>query len=197
MTAFQATFKPLLTAALLAASLATSAQTATTAPVESPSATAPATQSAQRWHARTDRMATMDPAQRKARMEERRSAHLSRLKTLLQIDAAQEGAWATFTDAMKPPATMNEQGTAREQLAQLTTPERLDRLQAWRSEHAARQAKRSDAIRNLYAALTPAQQKAFDLVGVAHAHKERGRRGWHNSQDQPRQERDGHHGRRG
>ena len=37
-----------------------------------------------------------------ARMQERRAQHLAAFKDKLQITAAQEGAWNTFTEAMQP-----------------------------------------------------------------------------------------------
>ena len=44
----------------------------------------------------------------------------------------------------------------------MTTPQRLDRMQARQTEHAAMFARRNDATRALYAALKPEQQKIFD-----------------------------------
>ena len=46
------------------------------------------------------RMGGMDPAKMQARMDKR----AAELKALLKLTPAQEGAWTTFTEAMKPNA---------------------------------------------------------------------------------------------
>ena len=100
-----------------------------------------------------------------AQMQERRAQHLAAFKDKLQITAAQEGAWNTFTEAMQP-----GQRHARldaQDMAQLTTPERIDRMRALRAQRNAEADRRGDATKALYAALTPAQQKTFD----EHAHR--------------------------
>jgi Spy/CpxP family protein refolding chaperone len=51
---------------------------------------------------------------------------------------------------------------SREDWAKLTTPERLDKMQALKAERDARMDKRIDATKSFYAALTPEQQKVFD-----------------------------------
>ena len=50
----------------------------------------------------------------------------------------------------------------RAEFAKLTTPQRLDRMQTRQAERSAMFAKRIDATRSFYAALTPEQQKTFD-----------------------------------
>jgi hypothetical protein len=96
------------------------------------------------------------------RMEQRMARREARLKTLLQITPAQEGAWNTFTAAMRPPANM--QRPPREDFSKLTTPERIDRMRAMRAQRMAMMDKRADATKTFYAQLSPAQQKAFDEV---------------------------------
>jgi hypothetical protein len=46
----------------------------------------------------------------------------------------------------------------------LSTPQRLDRMQARSAERQARLAQRAEAIKRFYAQLTPAQQRAFDAL---------------------------------
>ncbi|MDT4860280.1 LTXXQ motif family protein [compost metagenome] len=61
---------------------------------------------------------------------------------------------------------------AREDWSKLTTPQRLDKMQALRAERDAQMAKRIDATKSFYAALTPEQQKVFDAQshrGFRHA----------------------------
>lgn len=103
------------------------------------------------------------------RMQERRAKHLADLKAKLKLDASQEGAWSTFTSAIQPstpPAQRPDRAAMRAEFEKMTTPQRLDRMQARQSERAARFARRADATRAFYAALTPAQQKTFDVEGM-------------------------------
>lgn len=95
----------------------------------------------------------------------RRAQHLAAFKDKLQITAAQEGAWNTFTEAMQP--GRRHARLDAQDMAQLTTPERIDRMRALRAQRNAEADRRGDATKALYAALTPAQQKTFD----EHAHR--------------------------
>jgi Spy/CpxP family protein refolding chaperone len=107
-------------------------------------------------------MHPMDPA----RMELMVNRHLTDLKTKLKITPAQEGAWTTFTTAMKPSADMGTKRPDRAELEKLPMPERIDKMRALRKEHmAAVEAamdKREDAAKALYAVLSPEQQKIAD-----------------------------------
>ena len=103
------------------------------------------------------------------RMQERRAKHLAELKAKLKIEGSQEAAWSTFTSAVQPPAPpaqRPDRATMRAEFEKMTTPQRLDRLQARQAERAARFAQRAEATRTFYAALTPAQQKTFDAEGM-------------------------------
>ena len=112
---------------------------------------------------RHHRMGPMDPAKMQARMD-RRNAEL---KTQLKLATAQEGAWTTYTAAMKPPADLIAKRTAeRAELDKLSTPERIDKMKALRTQHMAEMNaamdQRGDATKAFYATLTPEQQKGFD-----------------------------------
>ena len=50
----------------------------------------------------------------------------------------------------------------RAQMAQLTTPQRLDLMDKRMAERQAHMKQRSDAVKTFYAQLTPEQQKTFD-----------------------------------
>jgi len=103
------------------------------------------------------------------RMHERRVKHMADLKAQLKLDASQEGAWSTFTSATKPsppPAQRVDRKAARAEFEKLTTPQRLERMQARQTERAARFAQRADATRSFYAVLSPAQQKTFDAQAM-------------------------------
>ncbi len=148
----------LLWAALLAsASFAASAQT----PVPPAAEAQPGAQ-----HQRAARAeAPRDPAQRFERMREHRAQRLAALKQKLQLSPAQEGAWQSFSAASQPPARP-PQRFDRAEFEKLTTPQRLDRMQARQAERAARFASRAAATRNFYTALTPEQQKVFDAESL-------------------------------
>jgi hypothetical protein len=104
----------------------------------------------------------MDPAQRMERMQEHRAKRLAALKDKLKLNAGQEGAWSTFTAASQPPAGARPPRMDRAEFAKLTTPQRLERMQARQAERSAMFAKRADATKTFYATLTPDQQKTFD-----------------------------------
>ncbi|MES2937424.1 MAG: Spy/CpxP family protein refolding chaperone [Pseudomonadota bacterium] len=111
-----------------------------------------------------------------ARMQERMAKRMAALKQKLSISAAQDGAWTTWTSAMKPPA--HTKRPERGELAKLTTPERIDRMRARRAERSAEMDKRADATKTFYAALTPEQKKVFDAE-TAHMGRRGGRMGHH------------------
>lgn len=109
-----------------------------------------------------------------ARMQEVHARHLATLKTRLQLTADQEGAWTTFATAMQPPTPMiADHAQFRAEMEKLTTPQRIDKMQALKAQRDAQMAKRADAVKTFYATLNPAQQKVFDLESLQH----HGRRG--------------------
>ena len=160
-------FKPLVLAGLLAGfgGLVT-AQVQTPPPPAGVTAPAPGMRGE---HGPRGERHRMDPAKMQERMAQRQAA----LKQKLQITAAQEGAWTTWTSAMKPPAGM--QRPDRAEIAKLTTPERIDRMRAMRAERVALSDKRGEATKTFYAALSPEQKKVFDAetarMGGRHGHR--------------------------
>jgi len=110
-----------------------------------------------------------------ARLQAMIEKHDALLKAQLKITPNQEGAWKAFVDAKKPaPIAANLQRPDPIEMAKLTTPERLDKIKALREEHMkamnAAFAKREDATKTFYAALTADQQKVFDAVAVPGQH---------------------------
>lgn len=104
--------------------------------------------------------------------EAKRAAHLAALKTKLKLTAAQEPAWNTFAEASRTgPHPGVDRGAMREDFEKLSTPERLDRMQAMAEVRRARMAERAAAIKAFYAQLTPEQQKVFDAEGLPAAHR--------------------------
>ena len=75
-------------------------------------------------------MHRMDPA----KMEEMHAKRSAELKDKLKITAAQEANWTTFSNAMKPAARADKPKMDRAELAKLSTPERLDKMKAMRTD---------------------------------------------------------------
>ena len=130
---------------------------------------------------RQERMERHDPAQMRQFMQARVAKRMSKLKDTLQLAPAQEGAWTAFTAAMQPPANWTRPDRA--EFERLATPERIDRMQALRTERMARMDKRAEATKAFYASLNPVQKRVFDLETARRGHRggeghESGRGGW-------------------
>jgi Spy/CpxP family protein refolding chaperone len=107
--------------------------------------------------------------------EARRAAHLAALKAKLKLTAGQEPAWNTFAEVSRPgPHPGIDRRAMRDDFEKLSTPERLDRMQAMAEVRRARMAERAAAIKAFYAQLTPEQQKVFDAEALPES-----RRGHH------------------
>lgn len=106
-----------------------------------------------------------DPAQRAQR-------HAERLRAILQLRPDQEPALRAFVSALQPsPEQLQRREAWRAERAQgqtLTTPQRLERMQARMAERQANFARRADATKRFYAQLSPAQQRAFDALPHGH-----------------------------
>jgi periplasmic protein CpxP/Spy len=99
-----------------------------------------------------------DPAQ----MAERHAQHL---RDALQLRPDQEPALRALVASMgPPPGGMERMGKDHDAMQGLTTPQRLDRMQARMAEHQQRFQAHIEAMKRFYAQLTPAQQKAFDAM---------------------------------
>ena len=123
-----------------------------------------------------------DPAQHHQRMEQRLAERQQKLKADLKLTPAQESAWTRYTDAFKRPA-QPAQRPDRDAMARMTTPERLDQMQARKAERDAHMNRIVEATRALYAALSPEQQKVFDqqspMARGPHPHGQAGGHGHH------------------
>jgi len=108
------------------------------------------------------RMHKMDPA----KMDALVAKHHAELKAKLKITPAQEAAWASFTEAMKPSTKMQETRPDRAELEKLTTPERIDKMKMLRTKHMndmnAAMDKRDEATKTFYTTLSAEQKKTFD-----------------------------------
>jgi periplasmic protein CpxP/Spy len=107
--------------------------------------------------------------------QERMAKRQAELKAKLKITPAQEGAWTTFTAAMQPPANMaggmrgmHHDPKVKAEMDKLTTPERIDKMQAMRAERmkmmSAEMDKRGAATKAFYAVLSSEQKAVFDAI---------------------------------
>lgn len=125
-------------------------------------------------------------AQRMERMQQYHAERQAKLKAELKLSAEQEPAWNAFVARTAHEPRPMKAG-AREDWSKLTTPERLDKMQALKAERDAQMAKRIDATKSFYAALTPEQQKVFDTqahggmqrAGMKGEHRMGGKGGHH------------------
>jgi hypothetical protein len=113
--------------------------------------------------------------------QERMAKRQAELKAKLKITPAQEGAWTTFTAAMQPPANMaggmmgmHHDPKVKAEMDKLTTPERIDKMQAMRAERmktmGAEMDKRGAATKAFYAVLSSEQKAVFDAVSMHGGH---------------------------
>jgi hypothetical protein len=127
-------------------------------------------------------------SQRMEKMQQRRAEHQAQLKTALKITPEQEAAWTAFVAGSAHTPRMGQRGMGQDS-AQMTTPQRLDKMQALHAERSAEMAQRIDTTKRFYAALTPEQQKVFD--NQRHGFQRVGMKGEH------RMDGKGSHGERG
>lgn len=109
-----------------------------------------------------------------AKMGERHAKHLAELKGKLKLEASQDAAWATFEQNMQmsPPLVTHPDRAA---LEKMTTPERLDQMEAHKAQRDAQMKKHVDATKTFYAALNSTQKKVFDTeTARAMSHRVKG-----------------------
>jgi periplasmic protein CpxP/Spy len=118
-------------------------------------------------------------------MQQGMAAHQTELKNALKLTAQQEAAWVQYQQAMTPPKASAAMDHA--EMAKLTTPQRLEKMQALHQERQAQMNQHLQATKTFYASLTPEQQKVFDQQ-----HNRQGRHGKHHDDD--KRGHMGHHG---
>jgi hypothetical protein len=135
---------------------------------------------------------TWDPAQMRARMEEHHAQRLHALHDVLGIRPDQEAAFAAFAAAMRPPEGGRQgvrpggMGADRGGLANLTTPERLDRMQELFARRQEMFARRAAATKALYSALGPEQRRTLDALPLLRGGHRGGWGGGHGMGDRDR-----------
>lgn len=139
----------------------------------------------------------MDPAQRAERLQQmqqrhaqRHAAHMEQLKAELKLTPAQETAWKAFV--ARTEATPRTPSVAAQDWSKLSTPQRLDAMEALHNERSAAMAKRIDATRSFYAQLSPEQQKTFDAQ--SHGFHRAGMKGEYRHGGKGQHGGQGHHG---
>ena len=123
---------------------------------------------------RQDRHAhRMDRAERMERMQARMAERQARLKADLNLSPEQEPAWNAFVARMDAAKASHGQRGQRERTnwSELSTPERLDKMQARMAEREAAMNQRFEAIKSFYANLNAEQQKVFDSQRMGSFHR--------------------------
>ena len=110
-------------------------------------------------------------AQRMEQMHKRHAEHQTQLKSALKITASQEAAWNAYVAGTAPSPPAHAPGMTKEDWSKLTTPQRMEKMQAFRAERDAVMTKRMDAVKTFYTALTPEQQKVFDTQAHGGFHR--------------------------
>lgn len=96
--------------------------------------------------------------------EGRPAAHLAAPTEKLKLASGRQAAWDAFDVAAQTGRRHPgmDHNAMRAELEELTTPQRLDRLQAMAEMRRAGMAKRAEAIKTFYARLGSRQQGVFD-----------------------------------
>ena len=88
---------------------------------------------------------------------------LSSLHDALHLTAAQEDGWRGYRAAITPdPSTEARRRSAAMMMSTLTTPRRIDLINAEMEEDFAAMRHQGQAVKAFYATLTPDQQRTFD-----------------------------------
>jgi hypothetical protein len=89
---------------------------------------------------------------------------LSSLHDALHLTRPQEEAWRTYVAAIRPdPTAEGRQRAAAQMAAHLTTPRRVDLINAEMEEDMRAIRRQGDAVKAFYAGLTSDQQRIFDV----------------------------------
>jgi protein CpxP len=112
----------------------------------------------------------MDDSPRAERMQKKMAQHQGRLKEALKLTAEQEEAWKAYSASVQP-RQKNAARLDRAEWDTLTTPQRMEKMQALRQEREAQMGQRLEAVKKFYAVLTPEQQKLFDQSHTGKGHR--------------------------
>lgn len=103
-------------------------------------------------------------------MMKRHARHLEALKTSLKLMPEQENQWTAFAGSMRPhhPETRH---TAIADMEKLTTPERIDKMNALKAQRDVEMKKRDEATKSFYLTLSDEQKKTFDQEAAKFMHR--------------------------
>jgi hypothetical protein len=88
---------------------------------------------------------------------------LSSLHDALHLTAAQEDGWRGYRAAITPdPSAEARRRSAAMMMSTLTTPRRIDLINAEMNEDFSAMRRQGEAVKSFYATLTPDQQRTFD-----------------------------------
>jgi protein CpxP len=115
--------------------------------------------------------------QRMAKWGEHFAKRQAKLHGALQLNAAQEPAWAAYQAAIRPAATGMGMHGDRAGWAALPAPARMEKMIAMAKQHTAAMESHLAALNTFYAVLTPTQKAAFDANTKGGMHGGRGHHG--------------------
>ena len=102
---------------------------------------------------------------------EQRAKHLAALKAKLNLTVQQEAAWDAFTASRQGQMpSMADRQAIRAEMANMTTPQRVDKMLERAESRRANMIARAQATKTFYAQLTPAQQAVFDAEAKFKGH---------------------------
>ncbi len=96
------------------------------------------------------------------RMVERHTQRQTDLKAKLKLAAEQESAWNAFVKATERPMMDPKNRPNPAEMAKLTTPERIEKMQTLKAQRDTHMNQMADATKTFYSSLTAEQKKVFD-----------------------------------
>jgi Spy/CpxP family protein refolding chaperone len=97
-----------------------------------------------------------------AKREQMRAQRVAKLHDELKITPAQESAWNAFVASMKPAQRADQQHGDRAAMANLSAPERAQKMIERQKARTAHMEQRLAALNSFYSVLSPDQKKVFD-----------------------------------
>jgi periplasmic protein CpxP/Spy len=111
------------------------------------------------------------PAQKQEQMHKRHQDHMQKrmgeLKAKLALRADQEASWSQWQADLQS-GMQHRPEHDRRAMDKLTTPERIDRMQAMHAERSQHMQKVAQSTKQFYAKLDAVQQKTFDEQSARH-----------------------------
>jgi hypothetical protein len=99
-------------------------------------------------------------AEFRAKRAERMAQRQQQLHDALKLSGGQEQAWNSFVASMKP--TEHQQHHDRAAMANLSAPERMQKMIEFSKQRTAHMESRLAALNSFYSTLNPEQKKVFD-----------------------------------